>query len=80
MAQNFSHSLNETFAIDHNPKLEGLLQSVEEKYVWGSFPPDTFYSAEIDHKTDEPIENKLSHPKVRNWKRWKQSYARPKRD
>ena len=31
-AQNFSASLNETFAIDSNPRLEGLLQSVEEKY------------------------------------------------
>ncbi|KAL8792349.1 MAG: hypothetical protein Q9195_005052 [Heterodermia aff. obscurata] len=31
IAQNFSNSLNETFAIDDNPKLEGLLQSVEEK-------------------------------------------------
>ncbi|CAF9922199.1 MAG: hypothetical protein HETSPECPRED_004995 [Heterodermia speciosa] len=31
IAQNFSLSLNETFAIDDNPKLEGLLQSVQEK-------------------------------------------------
>ena len=69
IAQNFSHSLNETFAIDDDPKLEGLLQSVEEKYVWGSFPTDTFPLADIDHETNVRTENKLSHPKVRNWKR-----------
>ena len=32
IARNFSTSLNETFAIENNPKLEGLLQSVEQKY------------------------------------------------
>ena len=80
MAQDFSHSLNETFAIGDSPKLEGLLQSVEEKYVWGSFPTDTFPSVGVDHETDKQTESKLSHPKVRNWKRWKRSYARPKPD
>ncbi|KAG7008114.1 hypothetical protein G7Y79_00007g022390 [Physcia stellaris] len=31
IAQSFSASLNETFDIENNPRLEGLLQSVEEK-------------------------------------------------
>lgn len=33
IAQNFSASLTDTFAIENNPRLEGLLQSVEEKYA-----------------------------------------------
>lgn len=33
IAQSFSASLNETFDIENNPRLEGLLQSVEEKYA-----------------------------------------------